>query len=138
MAATDYTASLVAAVRTKLLQSSTITNIVGASGVVRRARAGRPMPFLTIEGIEEDDDGSNTTDGQAIRFEVHAWVKDGRDGSDGDTLKAAIMAALHHSDLNGLSGLVLLQCINGFGPLPDEDETVAHFVVECRALIGHI
>ena len=137
MAATDNTTRLIEAVRAELLLNTTVTGIVGTSGVVRRARAGRAMPYLTIQGIEEDDDGSHTTDGQEIRFEVHVWVKDGRDASDGDTLKAAVMETLHHSELGGLSGLVLLQCTGGMGPLPDEDERIAHYVVQCRALIGH-
>jgi len=137
MAATDHSRRLVEAVRGELLLNTTITDIVGSSGVVRRARAGRPMPYLTIEGVEEDDAGTFSTDGQEIRLEVHVWCKDGRDATDGDTLKAAIMETLHHSDLGGMAGLVLFQCVSGMGPLPDEDENIAHYVVECRALVGH-
>lgn len=136
--AEDKSETIWKAVRAKLLADPSIVAALGAassSKVVRRAIPGDALPCIICTSLESTDRGTDTTDAETIRLELHIWSKaDDITGgaARGAVLKNLVKATLHWADIG-------TRCTveRAFGPLADPQNDLHHFVVVVEAISEH-
>lgn len=136
--AEDRSETIWTAIRARLLADSAVTAALGASPesrIVRRALPGDALPSILCASLEANDAGTNDTDAETVRVELHIWTKANDIVSGearGPLLKSLIKQSLHWAPIG-------TRCTveRAFGPLPDPQTDLHHFVVVVEAISDH-
>ena len=136
--AEDRSETIWKAIRARLLADSAVIAALGATPekkVVRRALPGDAIPAILCASLESTDRGTDSTDAETVRIELHIWTKanDLYSGeARGAALKSLVKTALHWAPIG-------IRCTveRAFGPLPDPQTDLHHFVVVVEAISEH-
>lgn len=137
--ATDQSEAAWTAIRTRMLSDNAIVAALGtspATKITRRALPGDNLPCIINLSMEADDLGTDDTDASIVRIELHIWAKANDIVSGqarGALLKSLIKASLHWAPIG-------TRCTveRAFGPLPDPQNDLHHFVVIAEIITDHV
>jgi len=136
--AEDRSETIWKAIRARLLADSTVIAALGATPekkVVRRALPGDAIPAILCASMESTDRGTDSTDAETVRLELHIWSKTNdtlAGASRGSVLKSLVKDALHWAPIGTRCTVERV-----FGPLPDPQPDLHHFVVVVEAISEH-
>lgn len=142
MGARDQSEAVWTEIRRKLIRDPDISAAMGAgyeARIVRRALPGDALPAILAASIEGIDRGTDDSDAETVRIELHVWAK-----AD-DTLTVAgvrvgrairikdrIKAALHWADIGTRCTVERMT-----GPVPDPMPELSHFIVVVEVVSAH-
>ncbi len=108
--------------------------------IVRRALPGDRLPAIMCASIESTDRGTDDTDAETVRIELHVWDKADATVTAGVwsvavavRLKELIKSALHWADGIGLRCTVE----RSLGPVADPQPDLHHFIVVVEVVSAH-
>lgn len=139
MAVTDQSEAIWKSIRTRLLADSAVAAALGSSPskkIVRRALPGDALPCIICTSIESADRGTDDSDAETVRIELHIW------GSADDllsgearaaVLKGLVKTSLHWAPIGTRCTVEAMR-----GPLPDPDPKLHHFVVVVETISEHV
>lgn len=139
MAVTDQSEAIWKAIRARLIADTGIRAILGsdyANRVVRRALPGESLPCILCTAMESTDRGTDDSDAETVRIELHIWAKAGHlvSGENaGAALKALVKSSLHWS---ATALRTTVERVSG--PLPDPQPDLLHFVIVIEAISEHV
>ena len=138
MAARDQGETIWKAIRARLLADTAIAAALGtgyATRIVRRALPGDTLPAILCASMESLDRGTDDTDSETVRIELHIWTKvdDLYAGeARGAVLKDLVKASLHWAPIGTRCTVERV-----FGPVSDPQPDLHHFVVVVEAISNH-
>lgn len=143
MGARDQSEAVWIEIRRRLIRDAGIAAVMGAgyaTRIARRALPGDALPAILAASIESTDRGTDDSDAETIRIELHVWARadavvsvNGSDVAHAIRIKDLIKTALHWADGIGLRCTVERMT----GPVPDPMPDLHHFIVVVEVVSAH-
>lgn len=138
----DATYAIKSAIRTALLNNSTISDALQGLKIVDLAPSGHPTPYISL-ATQSVDFSTASEDGQEITIDVNVWHQPSSQTPETATargLMGEVRKTLHAASLSldAPFSLILMRVTNMIGPYRDPDGATLHGVVTVRALVDHI